>query len=135
MQLNQSNRLPAPPGRGLSRYLMLLALLLSVLCVTPAQAQRYNEGQRPTETDEVINLGALPSGRLQNIDWKSLELRIDGKTYPFDDTVLKVYYRDRELTLVDLAPNADIRYQLSRKEGANVVVRIWVMRPEGLVPS
>lgn len=120
-------------GRWLMRSILITVLI--ALLAAPAMAQNRRDNRVRPAQDEVINLNNLPSGRLQLIDWKNTELVIDGKRYSFNDDVLRVYANDSEITLVDLNPNAIIRYQTGGRNGRDVVVRIWASDASSMVES
>lgn len=121
-------RLTQPFKHSLIVALSTAALLIAA---TPALYAQSNNDFAARE-NEKIDYRTLPSGRLEAIDWRNLELTIDGKRHQFNDDILKVYFGDDETTLVDLQPGATVRYQTS---GSGVVVRIWAVGNNSLVDS
>ncbi|GAB4193350.1 MAG: hypothetical protein Tsb002_23790 [Wenzhouxiangellaceae bacterium] len=107
------------------------AIIAGTLVSQPLAAQseaeelrRYNE----------VEQGALPTGRLQNIDWKRGELQIDGKRYAFDKR-LRVFNQTSEIALFDLVDNALIRYQTAKRGESEVIVAIWTANAGSVIPS
>lgn len=121
-------RLTQPFKHSLIAALSVAALFFAA---TPALYAQSNNDFAARE-NEKIDYRTLPSGRLEAIDWRNLELVIDGRSHQFNDDILKVYFGDNETTLVDLQPGATIRYQTS---GSGVVVRIWAVGNNSIVDS
>ena len=104
---------------------LICCLVVSIVLGQPALAQNVRDERLQPIQDEVVNLNQLPAGRLQEVDWNTTELVIDGKRYRFNDDVLRVYANEGEITLLDLSPNAVIRYQTAGRKNGDLIVRIW----------
>ena len=114
---------------------LICCLVVSIVLGQPALAQNVRDERLQPIQDEVVNLNQLPAGRLQEVDWNTTELVIDGKRYRFNDDVLRVYANEGEITLLDLSPNAVIRYQTAGRKNGDLIVRIWAADASSLVES
>ena len=121
------------PKRGWKSGLITALIVSASFVFSMGAYAQQNNNELATQYEEKIDFTKLESGRLESIDWRNLKLVIDGREESFNDDILRVYHNDNEVTLIDLQPNSEIRYQRSGNNG--VVVRIWTTGQGSIVDS
>lgn len=78
----------------------------------------------------VEQLKPTDSGVLNKILWNENTLVIDGKSYRFQSEAMRVFYLNKERTIVGLREGSKIRFQLVDED---YVLAIWVDNPGGMI--